>query len=139
MALSPTFISKVKVLTLAVSTTTASVAVDVMLGNKSSEAKKVRLITNVINPNQEIIASRISTVIVKPSTKPVFMYPSTPFTTLSFGLLIFQTCIRCPIRSMNTPRHCRKTEQRWTNVSTPLGFDFSLSTRTQDLPSMVVR
>ncbi len=69
MVLNPIFISKVKVVTPEVSPTSASVKVTATLGNKSTIIEKVRLITNIINPYNEIIASKIKDIEVKPGTK----------------------------------------------------------------------
>jgi beta-galactosidase len=70
ISLNPVFISKVKVFTPQVTIDNASVEVNTILNNKTNVDKTVTVITNLINPYNEIMASNIQQVVVKPGIKP---------------------------------------------------------------------
>jgi beta-galactosidase len=70
LSLNPVFISKVKVTTPVVTTEKASVEINTILNNKTQSDKTVTLVTNLINPYNEIVASTIQNVIVKAGVKP---------------------------------------------------------------------
>jgi beta-galactosidase len=70
LSLNPVFISKVKMSTPSVTFDSARVEVNTILNNKMLVDKTVTLITNLINPYNEIIASKIQSVTVKAGVKP---------------------------------------------------------------------
>ncbi|MCU0383013.1 MAG: beta galactosidase jelly roll domain-containing protein, partial [Cyclobacteriaceae bacterium] len=84
LSLNPVFISKVHVFTPTVGYKNASVEVKTILNNKSTQPKKVTLITNLINPFNEIVASKLQDVIVPAGVKPTV---NTEFKNVSYPLL----------------------------------------------------
>ncbi|MFZ5972150.1 MAG: glycoside hydrolase family 2 protein [Bacteroidota bacterium] len=72
LSLNPVFISKVHITTPAVNIDSARVEVSAILNNKLQVDKSVTLLTNLINPYNEIIQSKIQTVRVKAGVKASF-------------------------------------------------------------------
>jgi beta-galactosidase len=70
LSLNPVFISKVHVTTPSVNTDSTRVEITTILNNKTQADKTITLITNLINPYNEIVQSKIQTVVVKAGIKP---------------------------------------------------------------------
>jgi beta-galactosidase len=70
MAWNPVFVKDIAITTPKVSPTLADVHCKITFNNKAKKDAKVKVITNLINPNGEIFATRISKVDILDNTKP---------------------------------------------------------------------
>jgi beta-galactosidase len=70
LSLNPVFISKVYATTPKVNADSARVEISTILNNKTKTDKTITLVTNLINPYNEIVQSKIQTVLVKAGIKP---------------------------------------------------------------------